>query len=179
MMPAVLAVAPFALTAKVIDDNSPQRSNTDFIFAGQIVNDQNQPVDSVEAHVTRWIATHRHEGFADRWEQRTETHALNSQFTLDVKNAQALDIVLRYPGYLDQHVIFNYGVVRPPFIHINFDTYRRWNNREPTAPIDSANLEGGGTFYEGYPDARPVKKEDLHIVMQRHASETSIPASTK
>src|SRR4051812_12691550 len=94
MMPAVLAVAPFALTAKMIDDNSPQRSNTDFILAGQIVDDQNQPVDSVETHVTRWIATHRHAGFADRWEQRTETHALNSQFTLDVKNAQALDIVL-------------------------------------------------------------------------------------
>lgn len=166
-LPVILAIAPFALTAKAIDDHSPSRSNTDFILAGQILDDQGQPIPSAQADVTSWIATHRDEGFADRWEQRTAHYTVNSNFHLAIKDAQALDIILQSSGYQDQHLIFDHGAIRPPFIKINFHTYRPWNNREPGPPINIANLEDGGLFYEGEENFRPFKKEDIRIVMHR------------
>jgi hypothetical protein len=173
LLPVYAVAAPVVLTVQAIDDHSPGRSHAGFVLAGRVADDRGQPVDSVEAEITAWVATHRKSGFADRWEQRTERATLGSQFRLNVGSAQALDIVLWRPGYRDQRVVFNYGVARPPFVHIRFDTYRRWNNQvaSPGPPIDSADLDGGGTFYEGYPDHRPVRKEDLRIVMYRRDDE--------
>jgi len=172
LLPIYAVMAPVVKTAQAIDDHSPGRSNTDFVLAGHVVDDRGEPVESVEAEITAWVATHRKHGFADRWEQRSERAMLTSQFGLNIRNAQALDIILRQPGYQDQRIVFNHGVVRPPFIHIRFDTYRPWNNQvaNPGPPIDSAELEGGGAFYEGYPSLRPVRKEDLRIVMERRIS---------
>jgi hypothetical protein len=175
MMPVVLAAAPFVLTAEAIDDHSPGRSNSDFVLAGDVVDERGQPVDSVEVEIVAWVATHRSSGFADRWEQRVERTKAGPRFRLDIKGAQALDISFRRPGYRDQRVVVTYGVVRPPFVHINSQTYRPWSNREQRPPMDSAELLGGGMYYQGYDDVRPVRKEGLRIVMERPERDAAAP----
>src|SRR5688500_10014181 len=82
LLPVYLAAAPIVRAAQAIDDHSPGRSNTDFVLAGQVVDERGQPVDSVEAQVVAWVATHRRHGFADRWDQRPERATLGSPFRL-------------------------------------------------------------------------------------------------
>jgi hypothetical protein len=166
MLPVIIATAPFSLTANAIDDHSPNRSNSDFVLAGVLLDDLGQPVDSVRADITAWIATHRNGGVADRWEQRRQQLTLDSTFRLDVKNAQTLEIVWRRSGYRDQRVVFANSSVHPPFVHIREETYQRWQFGDPRPVINTAQLEGGGTFFAGSLSDHPVRKEDFRIVME-------------
>src|SRR3982750_4048825 len=61
--------APLALVLLEPEDHSPTGCNANFVLAGQIIDDRGHPVDSVEAQIVAWVATHGDSGPVGRWEE--------------------------------------------------------------------------------------------------------------
>jgi hypothetical protein len=111
-------LSTIVLPGRAIDDNLfAGFSNTDFALAGQVTDENGQPLDDVKLNITAWTVTHRVEGTPDRWRERTEQRTVSKTFEVNVRDCQSVDLRFTKPDYFDQRAVYAHDLSASP-MHI-------------------------------------------------------------
>lgn len=171
--PVVLAAQPFILTARAIDERVLFRlDNADIAVAGKVVDDEGRPVDGVTVIARTWTATHRDEGYADRWHQHEERHPAAVVFDLKFHNCQTVDLRFTKVGYFERRLVIHYEPMSSPS-HEELDGTGDACGGGP-APHEY-DLNGGGRLIEFgtvtfHPHAGPSAHVDVTLNLQPDGS---------